>query len=264
MRRTALVWDDALRSYHFTPEHPLNPRRLELTLDLIRALGLLGGAARIEPARTASDDEILAAHDVAFIEAVRLAPTGALGRATLLQFGLGTADVPIVPGMHDAAAHVAGATLRAAELVMSGAAERAFSIAGGLHHARRAEASGFCVYNDLAIAIRWLERVHGARVLYIDIDAHHGDGVQWIFYDDPEVLTVSLHESGAFLNPGAGFIDEVGAGDDHGYAVNVPLDPHSDDASYLHAAETLLPPLARSVPTSSCPKPVATRTCSTR
>src|SRR5687768_12375713 len=196
-RRTALIWDEALAGYRFTPEHPLNPRRLELTLDLIRAFDLLGDHTSIVPARTATDDELLAAHDVAFVEAVRLAPTGALDRATLAQFGLGTADVPIVPGMHDAAAHVAGATLVAAELVMSGAAERAFSIAGGLHHARRAEASGFCVYNDLAVAIRWLQRAHGARVMYVDIDAHHGDG--WICYDDPGALTVSLHESGAFV-----------------------------------------------------------------
>jgi acetoin utilization protein AcuC len=245
LRRTALIWDDALGGYHFTEDHPLNPRRLELTLELIRALDLLGGDARIEPARTASDDEIQAAHDVAFIDAVRRAGSGITGsRAAFQMFGLGTQDVPIVRGMHEAAAHVAGATLRAAELVMSGAVERAFSIAGGLHHARRAEASGFCVYNDLAIAIRWLQRAHGARVMYIDIDAHHGDGVQWIFYDDPEILTVSLHESGAFLYPGTGFIDEMGEGDGYGYAVNVPLDPHSDDASFVHAAGTLLPPLA--------------------
>jgi acetoin utilization protein AcuC len=118
--------------------------------------------------------------------------------------------------MHDAAAHVAGATLRAAELVMGGDCTRAFSIAGGLHHAHHAMASGFCVYNDLAVAIRWLQREHGARVMYIDIDAHHGDGVQSIFGDDPDVLTVSFHESGAFLFPGSGFIDEKGAGDGYG------------------------------------------------
>jgi acetoin utilization protein AcuC len=135
--------------------------------------------------------------------------------------------------MHDAAAHVVGATLRAAELVMSGAARAPSALPAGLHHARRAEAAGFCVYNDLAVAIRWLQRTHGARVMYIDIDAHHGDGVQWIFYDDPDVLTVSFHESGAFLFPGTGFIDEMGEGDGYGYSVNVPFDPHTDDASFL-------------------------------
>jgi acetoin utilization protein AcuC len=245
LRRTALIWDDSLGAYRFTEDHPLNPRRLELTLGLIRALDLVDDeACRIVPARVATDDEILAAHDAAFVDAVRGAGTGSVENETLLKFGLGTQDVPVVPGMHDAAAHVAGATLRAAELVMNGAVQRAFSIAGGLHHARRAEASGFCIYNDVAIAIRWLQRTFGARVMYIDIDAHHGDGVQWIFYDDPEVLTVSLHESGSFLYPGTGFIDEMGEGDGYGFSVNVPLDPHSDDSSFLHAARTLLPPLA--------------------
>src|SRR5688572_32013863 len=141
--------------------------------------------------------------------------------------------------MHEAAARVVGATLTAAEQVMSGAVTRALNISGGLHHAHRMQASGFCVYNDLAIAIRYLQRAHGARVMYIDYDAHHGDGVQWIFYHDPDVMTVSYHESGAFLYPGTGFIDECGEGDGYGYTVNVPLDPHSDDASFVHAAEML-------------------------
>jgi acetoin utilization protein AcuC len=242
---TALVWDASLAGYRFSAEHPLNPRRLELTVELIGELGLLdGGARRVEPPRVATDEELHAAHAPEFVEMVKRASVGAASAAGQV-FGLGTADVPVVPGMHEAAAHVVGATLRAAELVMSGEALRAFSIAGGLHHARHAEAAGFCVYNDLAVAIRWLQRVHGARVLYVDIDAHHGDGVQWIFYDDPDVLTVSFHESGAFLFPGTGFIDEMGEGDGYGYSVNVPFDPHTDDASFLPAVTELLPPLAR-------------------
>jgi acetoin utilization protein AcuC len=150
----------------------------------------------------------------------------------------------VMPRMHDAAAHIVGSTLRAAELVMSGEVRRSFAIAGGLHHARRAEAAGFCVYNDLAVAACWLQRTHQARVMYVDIDAHHGDGVQWIFYGDPEVLTVSFHESGAFLFPGTGFIDEMGEGDGYGYSVNVPFDPHTDDAAFLPAVTELLPQLA--------------------
>jgi acetoin utilization protein AcuC len=247
VHRTALVWDDTLADYRFNPEHPLNPRRLQLTLELIRALDLIGGNAHhIVPARTASDDELLLAHAPEFVDAVKRASDGTGSPSLLQTFGLGSADVPVVPGMHAKAAHVVGATLRAAELVMSGAATRAFSIAGGLHHARRAEASGFCVYNDLAVAIRWLQREHGARVMYIDIDAHHGDGVQWIFYDDPEVLTLSFHESGAFLYPGTGFIDEMGEGDGYGYSVNVPFDPHTDDVSFVAAAAELVPILADS------------------
>ncbi|HEX2166990.1 MAG TPA: hypothetical protein VHG09_07080, partial [Longimicrobiales bacterium] len=142
---------------------------------------------------------------------------------------------------HDAASHIVGATLRAAELVMAGEVTRAFSVAGGLHHARRAQAAGFSIYNDAAAAIRWMQQAHGARVMYVDIDAHHGDGVQQIFYDDPGVLTLSFHESGAFLYPGTGFIDEMGAGDGYGYSVNVPLDPHTDDTSYLDCVRTLVP-----------------------
>jgi acetoin utilization protein AcuC len=243
--RTALIWDDALARYHFTAGHPLDPRRLELTVELIRELGLLDDVERAVVApRVATDDELLAAHSPDFVEMVRRASGGTAPAAAMGVFGLGSADVPVVPGMHDAAAHVVGATLTAAELVMAGTVQRAFSIAGGLHHARHAEAAGFCVYNDLAVAIRMLQRRHAARVMYIDIDAHHGDGVQWIFYDDPEVLTVSFHESGAFLFPGTGFIDEMGEGDGYGYSVNVPFDPHTDDASFLESAARLLPRMA--------------------
>jgi acetoin utilization protein AcuC len=245
VHRTALVWDDGLAEYRFTPDHPLDPRRLQLTVDLIRQAGLLDGAARsIVPARVAGEDELLLAHAPEFVDAVQRASSGTASLPLLQTFGLGSQDVPVVRGMHEAAAHVVGATLRAAELVMSGEATRAFSIAGGLHHARRAEASGFCVYNDLAVAIRWLQRTHQARVMYIDVDAHHGDGVQWIFYDDPEVLTLSFHESGAFLYPGTGFIDELGEGDGYGYSVNVPFDPHTDDPSFVDAVRELVPAVA--------------------
>lgn len=244
MPRTAFIWDESLARYRFTPEHPLDPHRLELTVDLIRRLDLFDDEHVVVPARNATDAEILAVHAPEFVAAVKLASDSAVAPGSLTRFGLGTADVPIVRGMHDAGAHIVGATLRAAELVMSGAATRAFSIAGGLHHARRAEASGFCIYNDAAAAIRWMQQAHGARVLYVDIDAHHGDGVQWIFYDDPGVLTLSFHESGAFLYPGTGFIEEMGEGDGYGYSVNVPLDPHTDDASMLDCIGALVPRIA--------------------
>lgn len=241
--RGAFVWDEALANYRFTEEHPLNPRRLQLTLDLMRALGLLD-ERDVSAARSATPDELQAVHAAEFVAAVRGASDGTMRLSTLQQFGLGSPDVPIVDGMHEAAAHICGATLRAAELVMSGQYTRALNISGGLHHARHAEASGFCVYNDLACAIRWMQRQHGARVMYVDIDAHHGDGVQQIFYDDPDVLTLSFHESGAFLYPGTGFIDEMGEGDGYGYSVNVPLDPHTDTASFVDCVRELVPPLA--------------------
>jgi acetoin utilization protein AcuC len=246
LHRTALVWDDALAEYRFTPEHPLDPHRLQLTIGLIDALRLIDGTTqRVVPARSATIEELAAAHAREYISAVQHAADGTSSASSLQRFGLGTADVPIVAGMHEAAAHICGATLRAAELVMSGEYTRAFNIAGGLHHARHAEASGFCIYNDLAVAIRWLQREHSARVMYIDIDAHHGDGVQWIFYEDPDVLTLSFHESGAFLYPGTGFIDEHGEGEGFGYSMNVPFDPHTDDVSFLHAVKSLVPDAAR-------------------
>jgi acetoin utilization protein AcuC len=244
-RRTALVWSDRLASYRFHADHPLNPRRLELTVGLLRRLGLVGDAARpVLTPRAATEAEVLAVHEAAYVDAVRRASAGLPVPGGPGAFGLGTADVPVVPGMHEAALAVAGATLTAAEAVAGGAVERAFSIAGGLHHARRAEASGFCVYNDLAIAIAWLRREHGARVMYIDIDAHHGDGVQWIFYDDPDVLKVSFHESGAYLYPGTGFVEETGAGEGVGFTVNVPLDAHTGDDGFLEAFDALVPDLA--------------------
>ena len=187
--------------------------------------------------RRATDAELLTVHYADYVDAVKAARPA-------LEYGLGTDDVPVVAGMHEAAATIVGATLVAADKVMSGEVTRAFNMSGGLHHAHRARASGFCVYNDLAVAIRWLQQQHNARVMYIDYDAHHGDGVQDIFYASPDVLTVSYHESGAFLFPGTGFIDEIGDGDGYGFAVNVPLEPHTGDASFRKVLNELVPQLA--------------------
>src|SRR5687768_4662141 len=241
---TALVWDAALSSYSFGPDHPLNPRRLELTLSLIRSIGLLDRDVPVLVPRAASDEDLARVHAPEYIAAVKRMSQPGARVSEGLRWGLGTGDVPIVSGMHDASALVAGATLTAAEAVMTGRVKRAFSIAGGLHHAKRAEASGFCVYSDLAVGIEYIRRVHGARVMYIDYDAHHGDGVQDIFYEDPDVLTVSFHESGAYLFPGTGFIDEVGEGDGYGYSVNVPLEPHTGDESFRACFLELVPALA--------------------
>jgi acetoin utilization protein AcuC len=240
----ALVWSDELARYRFRPGHPLDPRRLELTWSLIRSLGLAGDERRpvIAP-RDATDDEILTVHTADYVQAVRTVSRDPLASPDR-RFGLGTDDVPIVPGMHEMARAVVGSTLTAAGLVASGRATRALALAGGLHHAHAAAASGFCVYNDLAVAIRWLQREHGWRVLYIDYDAHHGDGVQNIFYDDPDVLTFSIHESGLYLFPASGFVDEIGEGDGHGYAANVPLEAHTGDASFLAAFDAIVPEIA--------------------
>jgi acetoin utilization protein AcuC len=238
MYKSAFVWDELLTTYRFSEHHPLDPRRLALAYELITGRGLLAGDdVQLLEARTATDDELMLVHAREYIDAVKRGEPN-------LRYGLGTDDVPAVAGMHEAAAQIVGGTLVAAEHVMSGAVKRAFNMAGGLHHAHRAQASGFCIYNDLAIAIRYMQQRHGARVMYIDYDAHHGDGVQWIFYQDPEVLTVSYHESGAFLYPGTGFIDEIGEGDGYGYSVNVPLAAHTGDDSFIQVFRELVPSLA--------------------
>ncbi len=242
---TALVWDDRLGSYGFSDHHPMNPRRLALTVGLIRALGLAGDELRpILPPRPAGTDELLLAHSREYLTAVAELSLPGADPAAGLPWGLGTEDTPVVEDMDAMARTVVGGTLVAAEAVMEGRVRRAFNPAGGLHHARRAEAAGFCIYNDLAVAIRWMQQRYGVRVLYVDYDAHHGDGVQQIFYSDPDVLTLSLHESGTYLFPGTGFPDELGDGDGYGYSANVPLDAHTEDDSFLDAIRSTVPRLA--------------------
>lgn len=237
----AFVWDPGFTAYRFRPDHPFNPKRLELTVSLVEALGLLEGpGVRTVAPRPATDAELLAVHAREYVDAVKRFSAGG-DAADAARWGLGTDDTPVFPGMHEVTALVTGATIRAAELVMGGEAKRAFNVAGGLHHAHRDRASGFCVYSDLAAAIAWIRREHGARVMYIDYDAHHGDGVQGIFYDDPEVLTLSIHESGRYLFPGTGFVDELGDGEGYGYSLNLPLEPFTEDDSWLAAHRRLLP-----------------------
>jgi len=243
--RSAFVYSPEYLAYKLSEEHPLNPIRLALTESLIDACGLLEGpdVFRAEP-RTATDDEIMYAHDREYVERVR--ELGQAGGYVYpdFEFGLGSSDNPIFEGMHEASSLVTGGSLVAAELVTSGQATHAFNPGGGLHHANRRMASGFCVYNDCAVAIAWL-RMQGLRVLYTDTDAHHGDGVQNIFYEDPGVLTISFHETGRFLFPGTGFPSERGSGAGVGYAVNVPLEPYTDHESFVECYETVVPPLAR-------------------
>jgi acetoin utilization protein AcuC len=238
-----LVWDERLIGYDFGPGHPLAPVRVELTMALAREFGLLElPSVALEAPVPAGDDELELVHDAAYIEAVRQAghdgkPNG--------RYGLGTPDNPVFDDMHEASALVAGATLTAARAVWRGQTPHAVNIAGGLHHAMRRSASGFCVYNDPAIAISWMLAEGAQRIAYVDVDVHHGDGVQAAFYADPRVLTISLHEHPATLFPGTGLASEIGSGEGRGYAVNVALPAGTGDAGWLRAFDAVVPPLLR-------------------
>ena len=238
----AVPWDDALVGYDFGPTHPLNPLRVDLTMRLARELDVLSAphVAMIRPRDV--DDRLLAlVHDPAYIAAVRLASEHPHHED--LARGLGTADTPTFPDMHRAASRIVGATVAAAEAVWTGAAEHAVNVAGGLHHAMPDAAAGFCVYNDPAIAIAWLLEQGAERVAYVDVDVHHGDGVERAFWDEPRVLTISLHESGEYLFPGTGFCEANGGPRAAGFAVNVALPPGTGDAPWLRAFGAVVPPL---------------------
>ncbi len=238
--RTALIYGDHYHDYRFNDEHPFNPLRLQLTVELINACGLLDPSQQ-RPPRMATTEELLTVHSPEYVAAVQAASNGTLSASAAARFGLGTEDVPIFPQMHEAASLLVGGSLQAAELVMSGQFDHAFNIGGGLHHAMRSLAAGFCIYNDIAVVCRWLVDQYGARVLYIDNDAHHGDGVQEIFYDTPEVLTLSFHETGRYLFPGTGAVHERGRGAGYGYALNAPLDAFTDDDSWVAGYEQIVP-----------------------
>jgi acetoin utilization protein AcuC len=240
--RAALVRCPEARIYDHGPEHPLRPQRVLLTWDLIEACGLLEREdVSVLECRSATDEEIGAVHSEAYIDATRRAGHGEDGPWG--RFGYAVLDNPIFPEMHEAGAIVAGASITAAEAIHEGTAVHAFNAAGGLHHAMPERASGFCVYDDPAIAIAWLLANGVEKVAYVDLDVHHGDGVQAIFSDDPRVLTISLHESGEYLFPGTGFVTERGTGPGEGFAVNVPLHPGVTDEAWLGALRELVPPL---------------------
>ncbi len=233
---TAVVWTEEMLHYDLG-DHPLDPVRVELTMALARDLGLLSrpSVTMYEP-EPADDATLARIHHLNYINAVKSGGPG---------FGLDTPDNPVFPRMHEAAARVVGATVRAAEEVWHGRALRAVNIAGGLHHAMPDRASGFCVYNDPAVAIARLLDLGASRIAYIDVDVHHGDGVQEIFYTDPRVLTVSLHETPLALFPGTGFPTETGGPGAEGSAVNVALPPNTDDSGWLRAFHAVVPSVVR-------------------
>jgi acetoin utilization protein AcuC len=238
MSRPVLMWAEALAAYDFGPQHPLAPVRLRLAIELASELGVLDAFDIVAPTPL-TVDELTGVHEPFYVAGVQQASANPLEADPLI--GLGTPDNPAVGGMHETSALIAGASVEAARRVWTGETKRAVNIAGGLHHAMPTHASGFCIYNDPALAIQWMLD-HGAqRVAYVDVDAHHGDGVQHIFYDEPRVLTVSIHESPRTLFPGTGNPNEVGGPHARGTAVNVALPAGTTDAGWLRAFHAVVP-----------------------
>jgi acetoin utilization protein AcuC len=242
-----LIWGEAFMAYRLSEDHPLQPIRVKLAVELMRELGLVEFAELVPP-RVASDQEIALCHSPRYVALVAALSDPRRRREVSweerAEAGFASPDNPVADGMHEACATIVGGSLQAAEAVDSGAARHALNPAGGLHHASRERAHGFCVYNDVAIAVAWL-REQGHRVAYVDVDVHHGDGTQALFYSDPEVLTISIHESGRYLFPGTGFPDEVGAGPAHGTSANLPLQPYAWDEPMLAAFDSVVAPLLR-------------------
>src|SRR5579885_753989 len=269
--RTRLIFHEDELAYDFGAQHPMQPRRLVALIDLLETSGLWKRDDRQQlPLRMATVEELQLVHTADYIAAVQHLSTLQAGekqhtaragdrsdQELILNYGFGEGDTPALPNMHKVSALIAGGTLVAMSAVMGlpeGGAfaseqERplhVFHPAGGLHHALAGKASGFCVYNDAAVAIAHVLRATEAKVLYIDFDAHHGDGVQQAFYDEPRVMTISLHETGQYLFPGTGDVLELGSGLGRGYSVNLPLEPFTEDDSYIEVMHALRPPLVMS------------------
>jgi acetoin utilization protein AcuC len=240
--RACVVFDEHLIDYNFGVNHPMAPVRIDLTMQLANELGVIDDVDVV--GATPADDDLLArVHTAAYIEGVHKLSDHPVYDSPML--GLGTEDNPVFAHMHEASALIAGASVEAARRVWTGQASRAINISGGLHHAMPGNASGFCIYNDVALAIQWLLDNGAKKVAYVDVDAHHGDGVQTMFYDDPRVLTVSIHEGPQTLFPGTGFATEIGGEGAEGSAANVALPPGTSDAGWLRAFHAVIPPLVR-------------------
>jgi len=239
-----VVWDQSFTGYDFGAEHPMSPVRLELTARLCEAFGLFDGPdVEVVNPEVPEDEVLLSVHDAEYVAAVRHASVDP--RDADQSRGLGTEDDPAFVGMHEASARIAAGSLGLAAAVWRGETEHGVNFCGGLHHAMPGRASGFCIYNDAAVAIQWLLD-HGAqRVAYLDVDVHHGDGVERIFWDDPRVLTISLHETGKVLFPGTGFPADTGGPGAPGTVANVALPPGTGDAAWLRAFHSVVPPLLR-------------------
>lgn len=237
MTAPLFFYTDEFLNYDFAGMHPLKPIRLKLTYETMKARSTLKKYELLSP-RKAAEDELLQVHTSDYIAAVKQAEHGVPG----FSYGLGTSDNPLFPAMYSSSLVYSGASISAAEHLTT--RDIAVNISGGLHHAHPSLASGFCIFNDVALAIVTLLKTY-QRVAYIDIDAHHGDGVQEIFYRTNRVLTISFHESGQFLFPGTGFPHEMGEGEGIGHSVNLPFYPYTGDDVYIECFEEVVPPLIK-------------------
>lgn len=241
-RKAAFVYEEALSRHVLSDMHPMRPVRLRYTHELSNAYDLFQPEhSTLSKPRPTTVEEVTTFHTAEYVQAVRNLGVGN-SSVDMASFNFGPGDNPPYEGMYDAAMLSTGGSIRCVELLMDDGYDVAFNISGGLHHAMPSYAYGFCVFNDPVMAINELVR-RGLRVAYVDIDCHHGDGVQYAYYDTDQVLTISLHESGQFLFPGTGFSQEIGAGRGRGYAVNVPLYPYTSDEVYLWAFEQVVTPL---------------------
>lgn len=239
---SCLLAVDKFDQFDYGPTHPLKMYRLKLTYSLIKAYGLTKlPHTYVAPPRMAKEEEVLTFHTPEYLEALKLADSGLFAPNTY-RYGLGLGDNPIVQGLYEGSLLACGASLVAAEEIVKAKAKTSFNIAGGLHHALPSRASGFCYLNDPVIAINKLLE-HFPKIAYVDIDAHHGDGIQYAFYQTDRVLTISMHESGRYLFPGTGFEGEIGEGDGLGYSINIPLHPYARDDLFLEALDEVILPL---------------------
>lgn len=235
--KPSFIYSDQFKNYQFHEDHPFNQIRVTMTKDLLEKVNTLHQSQIVEP-RKATDQELLLFHDKSYVDAVKSAGSGELSEEKALEYGLGTEDTPIFKDMHDAASLLVGGSITAVDEVLKENATHALNLGGGLHHGFQNKASGFCIYNDGAIAIKYIREKYNLKVLYVDTDAHHGDGVQCAFYDDPDVCTLSIHETGRYLYPGTGNVNERGIKSGYGYSFNVPIDAFTEDQSFLQIYES--------------------------
>ncbi|MHA1110279.1 MAG: acetoin utilization protein AcuC [Promethearchaeota archaeon] len=248
MDKVGFIYTEDFFKYNFGEHHPLQPIRLELTHKLMESYGLLKNPNLIiqEPTMATLEDLSLV-HAKEYIDAVKRYsqdPKDIVGKHQRETFGLGSLDNPVFSGMFEASSMAVGASIAAAELVMdeSNGINTAFNIAGGLHHAMRRLAHGFCIFNDVSVAIQKIRvKYPDSKIMYLDVDCHHGDGVQDTFYNDPDVLTLSIHQDGHTLFPGTGFMEEQGNESGKGYSINFPVYPGTYDSVYLDMFKLLIP-----------------------